>query len=338
MITDKRLKIDEKDRKILYELETDARQSTSQIARKAGLSEDAVGYRIRGYLKSGLISKFFIIPNFDKLGLCTYRFYFQFKATSKAKEQEIIQYIRDKMPCQWLGVCHGQWDVIGRMTARDIFEYNRLMNAFFALYGKFISRKEFTVQLKHTWWPSTYGLISTDRKRGKLRHMVPERVEKVGHDELDLKILGVLMDEARLPTVEIAKRVGSNPDTVHYRIKRLVREGVITQIKSYFNREKLGYQHFQVFLNLHQNPKRIFDFISFLDSFEPCFFISSMVGAWDMQFGLDADDSIEFSELFGRIKEKFGDVISGYETLIVYKEYAPNPFRHFIGRAESRRA
>lgn len=335
MRTDKRLKIDEKDRKILYELETDARQSTAQIARKAGLSEDAVGYRIRGYLKSGLITKFFIIPNFDKLGLGTYRFYFQFRATSKAKEQEIIQYIKDRMPCQWMGICNGQWDVIGRMTARDIFEYNCLMNSFFSLYGEHIARKEFTVQLRHTWWPSTYGLITANRKRGALRHKVPVRVEKVDHDELDLKILNVLIDEARLPTVEIAQRVGASPDTVHYRIKRLVREGVITQLKSYFNREKLGYQHFQVFVNLHQNQKRISELISFLDSFEPCFFISSMVGAWDMQFGLDADDSIEFSELFGRIKEKFGDVIASYETLIVYKEYAPNPFRHFISEKGS---
>ena len=324
--------IDAKDRKILFELETDARQSAAQIARKAGLSEDVVNYRIKKYLKSGLITKFFIIPNFDMLGLGTYRFYFQFRATSKAKENEIIDYIREKMPCQWLGVCHGQWDVIGRITARDIFEYNNLMDEFFALYGEYISRKEFTVQLRHTWWPSTYGFMEGNRKRGKLRHFVPKEVKKAKFDNLDLKIMSVMIERARLPVIEIAKEVGASPDTVHLRIKRLVKDGIITQIKSYFNREKMGYSHMQVFVNMNQDRKRIGEFISFLNLFEPCFFISSMVGAWDMQFGLDAKGSVEFNELFARIKEKFPDVIKSYETLIVYREYAPNPFVHFIGK------
>ena len=55
-----------------------------------------------------------------------------------------------------------------------------------------------------------------------------------------------------------------------------------------------------------------------------------MVGAWDMQFGIDARNSVEFHELFGKIKEKFADVIQDYESLIVYREYAPNPFKHFL--------
>jgi len=114
---------------------------------------------------------------------------------------------------------------------------------------------------------------------------------------------------------------------VNYRIKKLIRQGAITQIKSYFNREKLGYQHNQIFVRFFQEPKGIEKFISFLNNFPSCFFISSMVGAWDMQFGIDARNSTEFHELFGKIKETFPHVIRDYESLIVYKEYAPNPFR-----------
>lgn len=322
-------KLDEKDKKILLALETNARQSAAQIGRKVRLSKEVVNYRIKKYLQSGIITKFFIIPNFDKLGFTTYRIYLQFRATTPAKEKEIIDYINAKMPCQWLGVCDGRWDVIARITARDIFEFNNMMNTFLEQYGEFIRQKEVTVQLRHTWWPSTYGLTKSPSRK-KLKHEVPKSRELAKHDEKDLHILSILIEDARISSVDIAEKVGLSPDTVNYRIRHLVESGVITQIKSYFNREKLGYQHNQVFVRFSQNQKRIREFISTLNEFPECFFVSSMVGAWDMQFGIDAKDSIEFHESFGKIKEAFPDAIHEYESLIVYREYAPNPFRHFL--------
>ena len=320
-------KLDRKDKKILLVLETNARQSASQIARKARLSKEVVNHRIKNYLRSGIITKFFIIPNFDKLGFRTYRIYLQFRATTPKKEAEVVEYIRDSMPCQWLGVCDGRWDVIARISARDIFHFNNIMNSFLEKYGEYIRQKEVTVQLRHTWWPSTYGLTEKPVEKTP-KHEVPPSVEKAKYDEKDLRVMSELIDDARMPTVKIAKKVKLSADAVNYRIKKLVRQGVITQIKSYFNRERLGYQHNQVFVRFVQEPKGIKRFIAFLNEFPSCFFISSMVGAWDMQFGIDARDSIEFHKLFGKVKENFPDVILDYESLIVYREYAPNPFRH----------
>src|SRR3989339_736510 len=306
-------KLDKKDKKILLELETNARQSAAQIAKKAGVSKEVVNYRIKGYLKDRIITKFFIIPNFDKLGFTTYRIYLQFHATTPKKEEEMIEYIIERMPCQWLGVCDGRWDVIARITARNVFEFNTLINLFLEKYGEYIRQKEVTIQLRHTWWPSTYGLTAGSSVKKPL-HEIPDLVQEVKFDSKDLFILSELIENARLPTVNIAAKVGLSPDTVSYRVKRLAHEGVITQIKSYFNREKLGYQHNQVFVRFYQEPAGIKKFIAFLNSFPNCFFVSSMVGAWDMQFGIDARNSVEFHELFGKIKEKFADVIQAYDS------------------------
>ena len=46
-------------------------------------------------------------------------------------------------------------------------------------------------------------------------------------DNLDLEILKLLVSDARMPTVEIAKKLKSNVITIHSRIKRLVDEKVI---------------------------------------------------------------------------------------------------------------
>jgi Lrp/AsnC family leucine-responsive transcriptional regulator len=51
-------KIDLKDRKILYELDLDARQSLTQVGKKVGLKKDIVSYRIKRMQDEGIIKNF----------------------------------------------------------------------------------------------------------------------------------------------------------------------------------------------------------------------------------------------------------------------------------------
>jgi DNA-binding Lrp family transcriptional regulator len=53
------LKIDLKDRKILYQLDINSRQSYSQIAKKVGLSKTVLVYRINRLKEKGVIRKFY---------------------------------------------------------------------------------------------------------------------------------------------------------------------------------------------------------------------------------------------------------------------------------------
>jgi len=62
------IKLDIKDKKILYELDMDARQSISSIAKRVGLSKEVVNYRIRRMEKEGLIDGYYAIIEYSKLG------------------------------------------------------------------------------------------------------------------------------------------------------------------------------------------------------------------------------------------------------------------------------
>ena len=46
-------------------------------------------------------------------------------------------------------------------------------------------------------------------------------------DKKDLSIIKVLKQNSRLPIRDIAKKTGTRPSTVHERVKKLVRGGVI---------------------------------------------------------------------------------------------------------------
>lgn len=61
-------------------------------------------------------------------------------------------------------------------------------------------------------------------------------------DEVDVKLLECLKDNARLSIRELAKRVGRSPSVVYSRIKRLERTGVIRGYTALIDYRSLGYE------------------------------------------------------------------------------------------------
>jgi len=60
-------------------------------------------------------------------------------------------------------------------------------------------------------------------------------------DELDQKILAELMKDARKSIREIAKAIGSSPATVHGRLKRMIKNGIIKGFVPVVDSAKVGF-------------------------------------------------------------------------------------------------
>ena len=71
--------IDLKDRKILYELDLNCRQSNAQIGKKVGLSKEVVTYRIKRMEDEGVITRYWTAIDTMKLGYYIYRIYISFQ-------------------------------------------------------------------------------------------------------------------------------------------------------------------------------------------------------------------------------------------------------------------
>jgi len=61
-------------------------------------------------------------------------------------------------------------------------------------------------------------------------------------DDLDMKILSILMEDARRSVRDIARELGVAPATVHNRLKKLQQKGIIKGFMPIVNFSKLGYQ------------------------------------------------------------------------------------------------
>ena len=91
-------KLDVKDRKILYELDLDSRQSFSQLGKKVGLHKDVVAYRVKKLQEKGIIKIFYTETNGYKLGYSQVKFYFTYQNITPKIKQEIIDYLVKKYP------------------------------------------------------------------------------------------------------------------------------------------------------------------------------------------------------------------------------------------------
>ena len=60
-------------------------------------------------------------------------------------------------------------------------------------------------------------------------------------DKLDREILGILIKDAKIPYTEIAKRLVVSPGTIHVRMKRMERLGIVKGATLILDHAKIGY-------------------------------------------------------------------------------------------------
>jgi len=74
------------------------------------------------------------------------------------------------------------------------------------------------------------------------------RARKITIDETDLSILRFLQNDCHIPLDEVARRLRVAKSTLHYRIKRLEKDGVIEGYHAKVNSLKLGYDYVAIVL------------------------------------------------------------------------------------------
>ena len=75
-------------------------------------------------------------------------------------------------------------------------------------------------------------------------------------DSFDFKILSELYNDSRRPTKFIANNLGSTVSIVNNRIKKLIKNNIITQFTINIDWSKLGYRWFHLQINLNDFSKK----------------------------------------------------------------------------------
>jgi len=236
------MELDKKDRKLLYYLSQNCRQSDTQLSRKIHLSKNGVKYRKERLVKEGIITKFASVVNLGSLNLTTITLLLKFN-DDIYENKEIIEYFRNHKLADWVITLSGQWDLFVEFVAKDFMSLYKIVDEIIERFSEslnsyqlFFSRD--TLKVEH--------LIDDFYKDLKLEIPVQkERTKDVQEiDEIDKKILENLNQDSSLPYLQIAQKAELTIDIVRYRIKNLIKKGILIKFFSEVNLQKLGYTEY----------------------------------------------------------------------------------------------
>jgi len=314
------VKIDLKDRKILYELDLNCRQSNTQIGKKVGLKKDVVSYRIKRLEDEGVIRNYWSVIDTFKLGYNVFRVYLNFQDISLDEKKELIQGFVDYKNSWTVYSITGPIDLGAVFWVKNVYEFYKFLDKTLDIFGKYITQKNISIYIQADEYEKSYLLLDEYKKNKRKKFSITCIGEKVDIDEVDYKILNIITLNARVPLIDIAEKLSISSQTVNYRLNNLMKSEVIKGFRIDIDLSKLGLQYFDVRINLtdHSFRKKIIDFLE-NTSYLKC--INTAFGYTDLELELVLENMDRLIQTMDELDAMFPRVIRNYHLLKTKETY-----------------
>lgn len=312
-------KLDLKDRKILYELDKNCRQSFNQIARLVGLSKTAVINRISNMEKVGLIKGYSAVVNSGKLGFHNFRIYINLQNLDLDKENEIIEFLKEKKIVTWIATMEGLYNLGFRVFTKDIHEMNELWIELMKKYVNYFNQRLILLNIKTISFfrghliedfNEVYDIVSSSDKEIRIL------------DKLEHQIVEILSQNAKAQVIDIAKKTRTTPKTIISKIKRLEKDKVILFYRTVLDSEKINLLHFKLsLLTMNTTSEKLKEFYDYIKKSPNIIKREETLGGEDIELDLEVRSINELEEIINNIRKRFGKIIQDYNTHYIIKEH-----------------
>ncbi len=309
---DSTVKVDTKDRKILLELDFDARQTNSKIAKKIGLSKQGVEYRINNLIKKGVILGFYPMINNSKLGYIYGRILFRFQNLDGTTGKRLVEDFKSNKKFNWILKSEGQYEFGTGIWVKTLSEFKEIVRNIKTKYSAYIKDLRESIAIRVTHYQYRV-LLNTENTKKVVFEETPLRVEL---DILDKRILKLLCDNARAPLVEMSNKLNVSPKVLAYRIKKLEKNGVILGYRPLIDHSLLGYTYYKILFYLNATKNEFETFRRYLEDHPKVIYIVDEVGICDIDVEAMFESERDYFDFMKELKLKFPKLIKEYETLI----------------------
>lgn len=311
------IKLDIKDRKILYELELNARIHELELAKKVRLSREVIRYRLEKLQERGIIRSYNTIVNSMNLGYLMYRTYFKFINLNKEKETEIIHYLTEKV--NWITKVEGKWNLSTMIFTKSVYDYEQFINEFHRIYGNYIQNYQVSTMTKLWHYKRGYLL---DRKESGNILLTANSKEISQIDDTDKKILTNIISDARIKYVDLAKKLGINEKLIRDRIKKMIDKKIILGFTTFLDLNKLEKLYFKVNFNLKNCAEVDFKrLLSYAENHPDIIYVIEAVGGDDFEIEVQVDNNNQLYKIIEEIRQTFSEIIFDYYFMEYTKEY-----------------
>jgi DNA-binding Lrp family transcriptional regulator len=246
--------LDVKDRKILYYLLLDSRQSLKSIGKKVGISKELVLYRIRRLTKNKIINNYYALINFEALGYSIIMTHYKFINVTPTIKEEILNYFIQKKNTFYVSLVEGTNDLQVDFLLGNPSEFEALIEEIREKYHQYLAFKSSKFYIRAEFYNYSFLVEPPVKKINTLMWRWGHPLTSI--DDLDFKILRELSKDTRMPTKTIAKNINTTASTVGYRIKKFEKQRVIGQYTVNVDWSKIGYRWFHLQISLSDYSKK----------------------------------------------------------------------------------
>jgi DNA-binding Lrp family transcriptional regulator len=248
------MELDVKDRKILYYLLLDSRQSLKSIGKKVGVSKELTSYRIQRLIKNKIINSYFFYINFESLGYSIITTSYKFININASTKEEILNYFIQKKNTFYVSLVEGTNDLQVDFLLGKPDEFEALIDEIREKYHQHLAFKSSKFHIRAEFYNYSFLMDPPAKKINTLQWRWGHPLISI--DELDFKILGELSKDTRTPAKTIAKNHHTTASTVSYRIKKLEKQQVIGQYTVNVDWTKIGFRWFHLQISLRDYSKK----------------------------------------------------------------------------------
>lgn len=310
------LKLSMLDKKLLYELDINARQPLTQLSKKVRASPATIEYRLKRMKKSGLIKNYLTFLDAGKLGLMIWNVYLELQNTTEKEENEIVDYLCKLQKTWWVAKCSGKWNLIYSLCVKNVKEFYDIVNDIQSKFSNYILNQSLAAHAEVEIMSRGYFI-----KKPGIGISWYRNLEHVELDEEEIKILKVISLNARLSSTEIAKKTSLTQRIVSYRMKELIKKGIISRFRLLLDVSKIGMSYYKSIIYVKDyTDKKKAALKEYCISQGNIFHFEQKIGPWMLEIELDAENYEAADRQLKQMKEQFPDFIRNYELLLIREE------------------
>jgi|SRR3989344_1342922 len=309
--------LDKKDRKLLYELDLDARLSIRQLARRIGLSQEATRYRINRLVEKKVITGFITYLNFRKLGYFGYCVYCRYSNMTEEKKKEIKHYLKQHENIYWVAEYGGKFDLSFSIFARNPLEFDDILNSILNKYSNFLIDITLITKLDPHKYSRDYLV---EKKKIQKREKIEEKQYKL--NEIEKQVLKHITINARVSSADISRKINRPLSTVIYTIKKLEKNNIIGGYTALIDPTSFDYQAFQLNIitqNISEDKlKKLFTYCS---DHPNIVLAIKVLGDWNVELIYEVENAKKMQEHIIELRNIFTDIIKDIELINFFEDY-----------------
>ncbi|MFH0906064.1 MAG: Lrp/AsnC family transcriptional regulator, partial [archaeon] len=244
------IELDLIDRKILYELDINSRISITKLSKKIKVNRNVIEYRLKRLTDREIIKNYVTLIDAGKLGFMVWNIYLKFQNTTQLIENKILNYLKENRLVWWAGQTTGSFDLIYSVGVKNIKEFYEIVEDINSNFGNYILTQTLAAHCDIEIFSRGYFLNKPSLEIGWYKDY-----NKVILKKKDIEILKILGSNSRMSSVDLAKKTNLTPRIVAYKIKDLLKRGIITRFRIAINSKIYGYSFYKVIIHLKNLSK-----------------------------------------------------------------------------------